>query len=81
MAHVALTWIFYQSSFLVMESKLKELFDRSKEARKGLTFYLNGQTVSCIVREVLEDGTVVGWNQSYDNIYIRRASIDAVAEH
>ena len=57
----------------------KELIERSLKEKRGLTFFVNGQTVSGVVTEILGDGAVAAYNQTYSRIVIRLDSIDAVA--
>jgi hypothetical protein len=56
----------------------RELLDRSEKERKGLMFYIKGQTISGIVVKVGAD-TVEVRNQTYGRIIIRLDSIDALA--
>ena len=57
----------------------RELFERSLVEKRGLTFFMNGQTVSGIVTEILGDEAVAAYNQTYSRIVIRLDRIDAVA--
>jgi len=57
---------------------LRELLDRSEKERKGLMFYVKGQTIPGIVVKIGAD-TVEVRNQTYGRIIIRLDSIDAVA--
>jgi len=56
----------------------RELLDRSEKERKGLMFYVKGQTIPGIVIKISAD-TVEVRNQTYGRIIIRLDSIDAVA--
>lgn len=56
----------------------RELLDRSEKERKGLMFYVKGQTIPGIVVKTGAD-TVEVRNQTYGRIIIRLDSIDAVA--
>ena len=56
----------------------RELLDRSEKERKGLMFYVKGQTIPGIVVKIGAD-TVEVRNQTYGRIIIRLDSIDAVA--
>ncbi len=56
----------------------KELLDRSEKERKGLMFYVKGQTIPDVVVKIGAD-TVEVRNQTYGRIIIRLDSIDAVA--
>lgn len=61
-----------------MAQSYKELFERSEKEKKGLTFYVRGQTISGIVVKVGSD-TIEVRNQTFSRIIIRLDSIDAVA--
>ena len=56
----------------------RELLDRSEKERKGLMFYVKGQTIGGIVVKINADSVEVR-NQTYSRIVIRFDSIDAVA--
>ena len=56
----------------------RELLDRSEKERKGLMFYVKGQTIPGVVVKIGAD-TVEVRNQTYGRIIIRLDSIDAVA--
>ncbi|HEX2932439.1 MAG TPA: hypothetical protein VHV54_22110 [Candidatus Binatia bacterium] len=66
---------FAQSS---MAQSYKELFERSEKEKKGLTFYVKGQTISGVVVKVGGDAIEIR-NQTFSRIIIRLDSIDAVA--
>ena len=55
-----------------------ELFEISRAEKKGLTFYIGGQTVPGIVTKVNPD-TVEVRNQSHSRVVIRLDRVDAVA--
>lgn len=57
----------------------RELFERSLVEKRGLTFFVNGQTVPGLVTEILGDEAVVAYSQTYSRIIIRIDRIDAVA--
>lgn len=57
---------------------IRELLDRSEKERKGLMFYVKGQTIPGVVVKVGTD-TVEVRNQTYGRVIIRLDSIDAVA--
>ena len=57
----------------------KELLERSLKEKRGLTFFVNGHTVSGIVTELLGEEAVAAYNQTYSRIVIRLDRIDAVA--
>jgi len=56
----------------------RELFDRSEKEKKGLVFYVRGQTISGIVVKIGTDAVEIR-NQTHSRIIIRLDSIDAVA--
>jgi len=56
----------------------RELFDRSEKERKGLMFFVKGQTIPGVVVKIGAE-TVEVRNQTYGRIIIRLDSIDAVA--
>lgn len=57
----------------------QELFDYSLKEKKGLTFYVQGQTIAGIVTKVIGDDTIEVRNQTSNRIIIRLDRIDAVA--
>ena len=57
----------------------KELLELSQKEKKGLTFFLKGQTVAGIVTRILHEDAVEVRNQTYGCIVVRLASIDALA--
>ena len=61
-----------------VSESFRELLDRSEKEKKGLVFYVKGQTISGIVVKISTDAVEVR-NQTYSRIIIRLDSIDAVA--
>ena len=57
----------------------RELLERSEKDKKGLTFYVKGQTISGIVVKVIGTDAVEVRNQTFSRIIIRLDSIDALA--
>ncbi len=58
----------------------KELLEMSRMEKRGLTFFLQGQTISGIVVEILEDHKVVVLqSQMYTRIIVKLESVAAVA--
>jgi len=57
----------------------RELLDRSEKEKKGLTFYVKGQTISGVVVRVIGTDAVEVRNQTFSRIIIRLDSIDALA--
>lgn len=66
---------FAQSAFA---QSYKELLERSEKEKKGLTFYVKGQTISGVVVKIASDAVEVR-NQTFSRIIIRLDSIDALA--
>ena len=56
----------------------RELLERSEKEKKGLVFYVKGQTISGIVVKISTDAVEIR-NQTYSRIIIRLDSVDAVA--
>ena len=56
----------------------QELFELSQQNKKGLNFYVNGQTIPGIVTHAAADFVEVK-NQQFGRIVIRVDRIDAVA--
>lgn len=50
----------------------------SKEQKRGLVFYVEGQTIAGVVKETSFD-TVIVANEEFDRVVIRRDQIAAVA--
>ena len=57
----------------------RELLDRSEKEKKGLTFYVRGQTISGVVVKVIGAEGVEIRNREFSRIIIRLESIDGVA--
>ena len=57
----------------------QELFDRSLKEKKGLNFYVKGQTIGAVFVKMVGSDAVEVRNQAYGRIIIRLDSIDAVA--
>ena len=58
----------------------KELLEMSRMEKRGLTFFLQGQTISGIVVEILEDHkAAVLQSQMYSRIVVKLESVAAVA--
>jgi hypothetical protein len=62
-----------------MAPNYQELFEHSQKEKKGLVFYVRGQTIAGIVIRLIGNEGVEVRNQSYSRILIRLDSIDAVA--
>jgi len=57
----------------------QELFEHSQKEKKGLMFYVKGQTIAGVVIRLIGNEGVEVRNQTYGRIIIRLDSIDAVA--
>ena len=57
----------------------QELFATSQRDKKGLTFWIGGQTVGGLVLRVIGEEAVEVRSQPYSRMVIRLASVDAVA--
>ena len=67
---------FAQSAFA---QSYKELLERSEKEKKGLTFYVKGQTIAGVVVKMIASDAVEVRNQTFSRIIIRLDSIDALA--
>ncbi len=56
-----------------------ELIQQSLKEKKGLTFFIKGQTIGGAVTKVLGPDAVEVRNQTYSRIVIRLNEVDAVA--
>ena len=76
---------FYFSSVSAQDGKsqilqsYQELFDRSQKEKKGLNFYVKGQTIGAVFVKLIGTDAIEARNQTYNRIIIRLDSIDAVA--
>jgi hypothetical protein len=57
----------------------EELFEVSRTEKKGLTFYVGGQTIAGIVMKVNGSQTIEVRNQTHSRVVIRLDRVDAVA--
>ena len=57
----------------------QELLQLSLKEKKGLTFFMGGQTVGGVVVRVLGDEAVEIRNQTYSRLIIRLESVDGLA--
>ncbi len=62
-----------------MLSHYQELLDLSQNENKGLTFYVNGQTIPGLVTKIVGNEAVEVRNQMHDRLIIRIDRIDAIA--
>ncbi len=68
-----------QAGNLTFEQNWDALLQLSLKEKKGLTFFLNGQTIPGVVTNVIGDEGVEVKNQTHDRIIIRLDSVDAIA--
>jgi len=57
----------------------RELLERSEKEKKGLTFFVRGQTISGIVVKIVGADAVEVRNQTFSRIIIKLENVDAVA--
>jgi hypothetical protein len=58
----------------------KELLEMSRTEKRGLTIYLQGQTIGGVVVEILEDQkAVILQSQMYNRIVVKLENVAAVA--
>jgi hypothetical protein len=57
----------------------RDLLERSEKEKKGLTFYVRGQTISGIVVKIIGSEAVEVRNQTFSRVIIKIDSIDALA--
>jgi hypothetical protein len=62
-----------------MQQEMLALLELSAKERKGLTFFLNGQTLPGVVTKVIGAEAVEARSQSYSRILIRLDKVLAVA--
>jgi len=60
-------------------ASVAKLLKVSQAEKKGLTFYINGETIPGIVTQAAGDGTVEVRNREHGRILIRLDRVDAVA--
>src|ERR1700741_3604930 len=70
---------FSQSPSNKSPQAFQELFDYSLKEKKGLTFFVQGQTIPGVVTKILGDDAIEVRNQTSNRIIIRLDRIDAVA--
>ncbi len=57
----------------------QELIEQSQKEKKGLTFFIKGQTVAGIVVKIIGSEAVEVRNQNYSRVIIRLDQVDALA--
>lgn len=70
-----------QSQTLVTKvpQAFQELFDYSLKEKKGLTFFVQGQTIPGVVTKIISEDAIEVRNQTSNRIILRLDRIDAVA--
>lgn len=71
--------VFSQTAPTKPTPAFQELFDLSQKEKKGLTFYVQGQTIPGVVTKMIGEDAVEVRNQTSSRIIIRLDRIDAVA--
>jgi len=62
-----------------MHSEIKKYLEESLQNKKGLTFYINGNTVNGYVVRIIDDLSVEVRNQSSSKVLIFLNRLDAIA--
>ncbi len=60
------------------DMRIQSLLEWSKENKRGISIYLNGETIHGVVREILSDALILS-NQERDTIIVRKDRINAIA--
>jgi hypothetical protein len=70
---------FAQGEQTTLMQSYRELFELSHKEKKGLTFFVKGQTIAGIVTKLIGNEAIEVRSQTYSRVIIRVDSIDAVA--
>ena len=62
-----------------MNAEIKKYLDESLQSKKGLTFYINGNTVNGYVVRIVDDSSVEVRNQSSSKVLVFLNRLDAIA--
>jgi uncharacterized FlaG/YvyC family protein len=62
-----------------MNPEIKKYLEESLQNKKGLTFYVNGNTVNGYVIRIVDDNTVEVRNQSSSKVLVFLNRLDAIA--
>ncbi len=62
-----------------MHAVLKTYLEESLQSKKGLTFYINGNTVNGYVVRIIDDEAVEVRNQISSKVLVLLSRLDAVA--
>jgi hypothetical protein len=62
-----------------MHNEIKKYLEESLQSKKGLTFYLNGNTVNGYVTRIIDDRSVEIKNQTTTKVLVLLERLDALA--
>ena len=62
-----------------MHSEIKKYLEESQQSKKGLTFYVNGNTVNGYVVRIIDDHSVEIKNQTSTKVLVLLDRLDAIA--
>ena len=62
-----------------MNTEIKKYLEESLQNKKGLTFYVNGNTVNGYVIRIVDDSSVEVRNQSSSKVLVLLDRLDAIA--
>jgi hypothetical protein len=62
-----------------MNAEIKKYLEESLQNKKGLTFYVNGNTVNGYVTRIVDDSSVEVRNQSSSKVLVFLNRLDAIA--
>jgi len=62
-----------------MNAEIKKYLEESLQNKKGLTFYINGNTVNGYVIRIIDDTAVEVRNQSSTKVIVLLERLDAIA--
>jgi hypothetical protein len=66
----------------IMKTKIelfKELIERSQNEKRGLTIYLNGQSIAGVVTQIINEQAIELRSQQYHKAVVLLESIEAMA--
>ncbi len=61
-----------------MHNEIKKYLEESLQSKKGLTFYLNGNTVNGYVTRIIDDRSVEIKNQTSTKVLVLLERLDAL---
>lgn len=62
-----------------MHSEIKKYLEDSQQSKKGLTFYVNGNTINGYVVRIIDDHSVEVKNQMSSKVLVLLDRLDALA--